>query len=428
MATPIKTIQDEMREAHERLQGMVAVATAEDREFTGDEERERDSLLNRMNALDAKRKRGESFTKLLDSVHALVPTATPTAAPAPSTSGNGGGVTWYAAGTGPNPAPKSLGAQYVASDVYAQLRAIPKTGRWQTPVVEILDAVTINPPGTLVPGGTSILPVLPYPTDWGVAGLFTPGTLDGGMVQYLQETVWTNAAAVVPAGQPKPESTKTFELKQQGLVKIAHWIGCPDEFLDDVAGLRSFIDAQMRNGVVEKLNNELVNGTGGGGIQGLITLPGKTADVVAGTAVGADAQAIAQQRAAIYQASRLQPDAVVMNPKTWGAVSSAMSTAGGYLAGPNTFGAGVPPQVWGLRVVETPEVPDGTAIVGAFKQGGQLYTKGGVAVQATNAHDDFFVRNITAIRAEIRVALVIYRPQAFGLVTSLGPEVLPLAR
>jgi HK97 family phage major capsid protein len=418
----VKTIQDELREAHERLTTLVGKAREEDREFTDEERGEADNLTQRMQALDGKRKRNEGFTDLLKSVSALVPAGVKGdngqqhAAPMPP----GPPGVWLPAAPTPQ---KSLGAQFIETEVYADLRRMPKSGRWQTPVVELQAAVTLNPPGLLVPPGTTILPFLPYPDEWGVASLFSQGTLDGGMIQYLQETVWTNAAAMVAVGAAKPESTKTFELKQQGLIKLAHWIGCPDEFLEDVAGLRSFIDAQMRNGVIERLNDQLVNGSGtGGNIQGLITLPGQTTAIALPVGppepTGADvAKAIAQMRANIFGNSRLQPDAVVMHPTTWASTSSAMSSAGGYLAGPNTFGAGVPPSVWGLRVVETPEVPTGTVIVGAFKQGGQLYTKGGVSLQATNAHQDFFIKNITAIRAEIRVAIVYYRPQAFGLVT-----------
>lgn len=411
----IKTVQDEMREANERLHAIVALATKEDRDLSEQEVAEKDDLIGRMTALDRKRQRGETFSELLASVGKLAP---PPVAPPKSP------VSVIPAAGGPNPYPsaiptiKSLGEQFVATAEYLQLRGMPRAGRWQTAIVELDAAVTITPP--LIPPGTSILPFLPYPADWGVAGLFGMGTMDGGMVQYLQETVWTNNAAVVAVGGVKPESHKTFVLVQQGLVKIAHWIPVPDEFLEDVSGLRSFIDAQMANGVREKLNNELINGPGtGGNIMGLIALPNKAPTVAAGTGVGAGVAAIAAQYAQIYTLSRLRPDAVVMSPNTWAGLSTQITAAGGFLAGPNAFAAGAAPMVWGMRVVQTPEVVDGTAIVGAYAAGGQLYTKGGVSVQATNSHDDFFIKNITAIRAEIRVALVIYRPQAFGLVTGL---------
>lgn len=414
----IKTVQDEMREANERLHTLVALATKEDRDFTADEIKEKDELVAKMTTLDGKRKRGESFADLLASVKALAPPAASPAPAAPNGNGNGNG-NGHGAPYLYTP-PKSLGSQFVETEVYAQLRGAPRGGRWTTPVVELDAAVTINPPGTLIPGGTALMPFLPYPADWGVADLFAPGTMDGGMIQYLQETVWQNNAAVVAPGGVKPESNKTFELKQQGLIKIAHWIPVVDEFLEDVSGLRSFIDSQMVNGVVEKLQNELINGPGTAGqMMGLIALPGKTPTLAAGAGVGAAAAAINAQAALVYAASRLRPDAVVMSPITWAGVSSEITTAGGYLAGPGAFAGGVEPRIWGLRVVQTPEVVDGTAIVGAYRQGGQLFRKGGIAVQATNSHDDFFVKNITAIRAETRVALAVYRPQAFGLVTGL---------
>jgi hypothetical protein len=40
-------------------------------------------------------------------------------------------------------------------------------------------------------------------------------------------------------------------------------------------------------------------------------------------------------------------------------------------------------------------------------------------VEASNSHSDFFQRNLTAIRAERRLALAVYRPQAFHIITAL---------
>jgi HK97 family phage major capsid protein len=61
----------------------------------------------------------------------------------------------------------------------------------------------------------------------------------------------------------------------------------------------------------------------------------------------------------------------------------------------------------------------GTALVGAFKTAAQIFRKGGVRVEASNSHADFFVKNLVAIRAEERLALAVYRPAAFGEVTGL---------
>ena len=156
-------------------------------------------------------------------------------------------------------------------NIYAAQRG----GQWQSPSFEIHAAGVTMSPAVAIPPGTEAPLAFPFPPEWSVAGRFAQGTTSGGLVPYLRETVWTNAAAVVAMGAAKPQSTKTFELVQQPLVKIAHYIDCPDELLDDVEGLRSFIDAQMAGGVLEKLETEIIAGPGGAGqIQGILTLPG----------------------------------------------------------------------------------------------------------------------------------------------------------
>ena len=56
----------------------------------------------------------------------------------------------------------------------------------------------------------------------------------------------------------------------------------------------------------------------------------------------------------------------------------------------------------------------------AFGQAAQVFRKGGIRVEASNSHSDFFIKNLVAIRAEERLALAVYRPGAFGEVTGLG--------
>jgi HK97 family phage major capsid protein len=75
--------------------------------------------------------------------------------------------------------------------------------------------------------------------------------------------------------------------------------------------------------------------------------------------------------------------------------------------------------LWGKKVAVSFGTAANSAVVGAFAQGGQIFRKGGLTVEASNSHADYFQRNLTAIRAEERLALAIYRPGAFGAVTGL---------
>ena len=59
-------------------------------------------------------------------------------------------------------------------------------------------------------------------------------------------------------------------------------------------------------------------------------------------------------------------------------------------------------------------------LVRAFHAPAQVFRKGGIRVDATNSHLDYFTKNLVAIRAELREALIVPRPQCFGEVTGLN--------
>jgi HK97 family phage major capsid protein len=61
----------------------------------------------------------------------------------------------------------------------------------------------------------------------------------------------------------------------------------------------------------------------------------------------------------------------------------------------------------------------GTALVGAFSTAAHIWRRGGLSVEASNSHADFFQRNLTAIRAEGRLGIGVYRPTAFTEVRGL---------
>jgi Phage capsid family len=76
--------------------------------------------------------------------------------------------------------------------------------------------------------------------------------------------------------------------------------------------------------------------------------------------------------------------------------------------------------MWGKPVVLSGVIGAGTALVGNFGQAAALARRGGPTVEASNSHDDYFVRDLVSIRAEMREALCVYRPAAFTVVTGLS--------
>jgi hypothetical protein len=57
-------------------------------------------------------------------------------------------------------------------------------------------------------------------------------------------------------------------------------------------------------------------------------------------------------------------------------------------------------------------------LLGSFSQAAHIWRRGGVNVEATNSNEYDFLHNLTAVRAESRLALGVFRP--FVQVTGLA--------
>jgi HK97 family phage major capsid protein len=322
---------------------------------------------------------------------------------------------------------QSLGEQFVASDLYKN--AIANRNRnsrgWTSGQIELeggIRAATLTTDSAsggdlIVPnyraGITSIL--FQRLT---VADLLAQGTTDGPTIYYMKETTAANAAATVAEGAAKPESTLVFDAVTDSLKKIATWLPVSDEMLDDVPQIRSYIDQRLRFFVEQQEEAQLLNGDGTGtNLTGLRNRSGLATDVARGTDSNADA--IFKQIMAIQTTAFVMPDAVVVHPTNWQAIALSKDSNGAYL-GNGPFNSPLVPRLWGLPVVVTTAITAGVALVGAFKMGAQVFRKGGISVDVSNSHSDYFIKNLTAIRAEERAALVVYRPGAFGEVTGLN--------
>ena len=65
--------------------------------------------------------------------------------------------------------------------------------------------------------------------------------------------------------------------------------------------------------------------------------------------------------------------------------------------------------------VESEAVPVGTAITAAFDRG-IIWDREQATVAVSDSHADFFIRNLVAILAELRLAFGIFRPSAFCII------------
>lgn len=395
-----------MEAAKAKARQVMTLAETESREFTEDER-------NQVNAALAEAKEYKSKIDRLDGDHALLGELEGLATAAgPIDTGAPAGHAGQRIGT--------IGRQFVGSPVAAWLRqtAGARGQGWTSPSFE---AVTLTEDATS--GGDLIttdyrpgvvdLRFNPYR----VADLLAPGSTDSNSVTYMQETVFTNNAAAVAEGGAKPESALVYDQIMSAVKKIAHWLPTTDEMLEDFPAIRSFIDARLSLGLDLKEDDQLLNGSGvGANMLGIMNVAG----LHAAQAIGADTamDAIFKQMMALLADSFIMPDGIVMNPTNWTKIALAKDSTGQYL-GNGPFASMQAPVLWGQRLAITPTIAAGTALVGAFKTAAQIFRKGGTRIDVSNSHADFFTKNLTAIRAEKRLALAVYRPGAIGAVTGL---------
>jgi HK97 family phage major capsid protein len=315
-------------------------------------------------------------------------------------------------------------------------------------------------------GGVGILPnYLPgvvqqrfYPLT--ITDLFASGSTDSPIISYVKETAWTNNAAAVAEGATKPYSSTTIARLQEQVGKIANLHKITDEMVMDAPQFRSFLDMRLVMGVQRQEEVQVLAGNGYPGVNGILNrssgftqgmtattgtnvvfpsagTPGEgtssatVASVSYGRQItGATGKAVdgAPIADTIFQAltdirfnSFTEPDAVVMNPLDWQTVRLAKDGQGQYLGGSffggdygQTQNAGH--SLWGLKVVVTPAMPQGSVLVGAFADSGQVFRRQGITVEMSNSNGTDFEQNLITVRAESRLALAVYRPSAFELV------------
>lgn len=266
----------------------------------------------------------------------------------------------------------------------------------------------------------------------GVAAVFGQSQTTGSQVRYVNEgTALSGAAGVAEAGT-KPESTLNYAEIVEPVKKVATLLPISDEMLEDAPSVQSYLNQRLSLFVRIEEERQLLRGNGTNELIGLFNRAGAQAINQYTRLTNDDnATALAKVIANTAGSAFLQPDAILMHPSNWLSTRLLRDGAGGtvgnfYGAGPfgrsgnnagaaNLFG-GV---LWDLPVVLSNVVGPGTALVGNFGQGCHIWRRGGVSVEASSSHQDYFAKNLTAIRSEARLALGLYRPQAVTEVRGL---------
>lgn len=312
---------------------------------------------------------------------------------------------------------RSLGEIVVNSDAFMQAN-VSASYRGSLRVTAPRSAITTNTANIVAPDRLEGI-IAPPDRRMTIRDLLIKGTTDSNSIEYVRETGFTNNAAPVPESEPKPYSDIKFGLANAPVRTIAHLFKASRQILDDAKGLQSYIDGRARYGLQLAEENQLLFGNGSGAnVLGIIPQASSfnpSITLVNATPIDRIRLALLQSVLAEFPAS-----GIVLNPIDWANIELTKDNEGRYIIG-NPI-AGIDARLWNLPVVATQAMTANNFLVGAFNLAAQIYDRMDMEILISTENDKDFENNMVTIRAEERLALAVYRPEAFvtGLVSQVN--------
>lgn len=234
----------------------------------------------------------------------------------------------------------------------------------------------------------------------------------GSSFHYTQELGSFDTAVETAELAMKSPADVDYEDAEAVAVTIAHWFKASRQSLADVPQLMASLNSRLIYGVFRRLEGQILAGDGTGqNLRGILNTSGiATVAYVAGDPL-TDLTLDAITNVIVSDA---QPDAVVANPVDVANMLKAKAAGSGErLDSDGAFGT-PPTQMWGLPLIQSPVVAQGTALVGDWSQGATLWVREGVNVRSSDSDQDDFTKNRMTLLGEGRFALTVERPVCFA--------------
>jgi HK97 family phage major capsid protein len=245
-----------------------------------------------------------------------------------------------------------------------------------------------------------------------VRDLLMPGRTNKSVIFYQRETGFTNNAAPVSEGSLKPKSEITFELVTEPVRTIAHLLDISLQMLDDVEFIQSYVQNRMTYELKLIEEGQLLTGSGTGqNLEGIYTAATPYSQPAGAEVV--NEQDLDKLRLALLQVELAEAftTGIVLHPTSWANIELLKDGENRYLfTNPQNTTTG---RIWGRDVVSTQAMALGTFLVGDFAMHAQIFDRQDANLAISFENKDNFERNMATLRLEERLALAIYRPEAF---------------
>ena len=246
---------------------------------------------------------------------------------------------------------------------------------------------------------------------------------------FLQESATNNAAEKAEAAAA-PEDAFSYTAVTAPVRKFITTLPITAELLEDQAGARAYFDGRLANHVMQRLEKQfLVGGGVAPDIKGLTQQTGiNTITYTAGAypaTAGGKLRTILQGIKDIEVNGKLAPDAILMSPAAYEALAGQVDGNNNFMLGASAQSGS--PTIWGLPIVKSSQIGGAVSttidvVVGKF--GGSLAAnhvfRRGMELQISDsAADGDFGKDILTVKASLRYALAVYKPQAFTRINDI---------
>ena len=253
----------------------------------------------------------------------------------------------------------------------------------------------------------------------GVRDLFSAEAISGNSYTFFRmgtSDLPDSFTGATNEGAEKPQIHPTYTTVTAALAKKACHLKETDELLNDAPYLESVI----RGRGVYELNKAIESYL----VSTLLATSG--IDVTVNSGITFDN--LLKAKMAVNANTGYDADAIIINPSDLQTLlltkDGSGGTVGQYLMGGPAYapyGNGAYGQylpIWGMKVVASSAISQGTAIVGAFKACASVITKAGEGfrVEVANQNEDDFVKNIVTVRIEERLLEAVRLPGGFAKV------------
>lgn len=229
-------------------------------------------------------------------------------------------------------------------------------------------------------------------------------------IRYVTES-WTDNAGMRAEGSAGSESSTAFTEQTANTKIISTYLTVSRESLADISFMYNHITNRGMRKIMLEEDNQILYGAGtGNNLSGIYINSSAYSDSLADTRVNRyDVLASAVTQATVNE---YKPNIILLHPTDYDLLVRSKDANGMYV-NPNAFFNNQAVYIHGARVVANTAVASDDFFVGDFTMGATLGIREDVTIRSTDSHASNFTAGMVTILIEERVALPIYRTNAF---------------